>query len=134
MGKRVLMILVVVMLLILIAAGAVLYIYVLKPDDPVTIGEIYVLPETFMTDLASGNHIRVEVRLELENKKMVEEVERRKPQVIDGIYSILRSKTKSELSGSEGQELLRNEIEIALNELFTTGELLRVYFYQIVID
>lgn len=134
MGKRVLVIVLVVMLVILIAAGAVLYIYVLKPEDPVTIGEIYALPDTFMTDLASGNHIRVEVRLELEKKKMIEEVERRKAQVVDSVYSILRSKTKAELSGAEGQELLRNEMEVALNELFTTGELLRIYFYQIVID
>lgn len=134
MGKRVLSIMLVVMFLLLVVGGAVLYIYVLKPEDPVTIGEVYALPETFMTDLASGNHIRVEVHLELENKKMVEEVDTRKAQVVDGIYRILRSKTRSELSGSEGQDLLRHEIEIALNELFTTGELLRVYFYQIVID
>jgi flagellar FliL protein len=134
MGKRILMIVLAVLLLAAMVGGVVFYLYVLQPKDKVDVGEFYNIPETFMTDLATGSHIRVEVRLELPDKKTVEEVGKRETQIVDAIYRILRSKTREELAGAEGQDRLRQDMENDLNQLLTTGQIKRLYFYQIVID
>lgn len=134
MGKKILVIILVVLLLVIVAGGAAVYFLVLKPDDPVQVGEIYKIPETFMTDLATGSHIRVEVHLELENDKMLEEATKRQTQMVDTIYRILRSKTREELAGGEGQDQLREDILNDLNQLFVTGQIKQLYFYQIVIN
>jgi len=88
----------------------------------------------FLTDLAGYGHIRVELYAELGDRDVVKEMEKRKVEVVDAIYQVLRSKHREDLSGASGQDLLRSDLVQALREVLGTDQLLNLYFAQIVID
>lgn len=132
MGNRLLTILLAVMLVVVIAGGAAVYFFVLAPRvmEPVTL----LVPEIFVTDLADRGHIRAELYVELADKRYTSDFERRSVAIVDAVYCTLRNSTRSELTGSEGQERLRQELLVALREVVAGNDLRNLYFKQIVID
>lgn len=132
MDNRLLAVVLAVLLLLVLAGGAVVYFFVLAPrfDRSVT----YQVPELFMTDLAGRNHIRVEIYVELADKRLIKDFEKHNIEVIDGVYRVLRNKTRDELTGATGQDELRADLLKALRGVLASDQLLNLYFKQIVID
>ncbi len=132
MDNRLLTILLAVLLLIIIVGGALVYFFVLAPrfDETVT----YQVPELFMTDLAGRGHIRVEIYVELGDKRLTKDFEKQKIEVIDAVYRVLRSKTREELTGANGQDKLREDLLGALRQVIASDNVRNLYFKQIVID
>ncbi|NLW16913.1 MAG: flagellar basal body-associated FliL family protein [Firmicutes bacterium] len=132
MGNRVLTVLLALLLVIVLAGGAAIYFLVLAPgiQEPIAC----LIPEVFVTDLADRGHIRVEINVELADKRYISELERQEMAVNDAVYRILRSNTREELSGADGQDRLRQDLLAALREIVGHDNLRNLYFKQIVID
>lgn len=132
MSNRLLTILLALLLLVVIVGGALLYFLVMAPrfDHSVT----YQVPELFMTDLSGRGHIRVEIYVELGNKRLIKDLEKKGIESIDAVYRVLRSKTREDLTGANGQDTLREELLLALRQVVASDDLHNLYFKQIVID
>ena len=87
-----------------------------------------------MTDLSGRGHVRVEIYLELGEKKLIKEVKQRQVEVIDTVYRRLRSKSREDLNGAQGQDELRNDLLQDLRQLLDSDQVRNLYFKQIVID
>ncbi|HHW71631.1 MAG TPA: flagellar basal body-associated protein FliL [Firmicutes bacterium] len=101
------------------------------------LGPTFELGEFTLNLLSSPNqrrYIRTQVVLEAENKKVVEELEKRKPQIRDSVITIIRSKTAEELSTQAGMESLRLDILHATNAVVAKGEVTDVFFIDLIIQ
>lgn len=91
--------------------------------------------ETFYVNLAGnrGNRLlKVNMELEVESEKVIEEIEKRKPQIRDIIIIILSSKTFKDLESRQGKEGLRDEIKDAVNSFLTKGRIKHVHFTEFI--
>jgi flagellar FliL protein len=93
--------------------------------------------ETFLVNL-SGNRgnklLKVNMELEVEGEKVMEEIDKRKPQIRDIIIILLSSKTYAQLSSAEGKEFLREEIRDTVNSFLTKGKIKRVHFTEFIFN
>ena len=93
--------------------------------------------EQFLVNLA-GNRgrglLKVNLELEVDGEKVMEEIEKRKPQVRDIIIIILSSKTFAVVSSTEGKDALRDEIRDTVNSFLTRGKIKKVLFTEFIYD
>jgi flagellar FliL protein len=106
-------------------------------EDPF-VGE-FIPMETFFVNLAGsrgGKIARVTMELEVEenNKEIVQEIERRKPQIRDIIIILLSSKTFDQVSTKEGKDNLREEIKSRLNSFLTKGKIKSILFTEFLLS
>lgn len=78
--------------------------------------------------------MRTGVVLEADSDKTFRELERREPQVIDRIISIVRQQTAQSIAGVDGQEQLRKQLLEAVNELLPEGRVVQVWFTDLVVQ
>ncbi len=100
------------------------------------IGQLIPL-ETFLVNLSGsrgGKVMRVNMELEVSNTEVVQEIDKRKPQIRDIIIILLSSKTFDQLSTRDGKEQLRNEIRDTVNPFLTKGQIKRVYFTELILN
>lgn len=87
--------------------------------------------ETFLVNLSGSRGrkiLKVNMELEIEEKELLEEIEKRKPQIRDLIIILLSSKTFQNVSTPEGKEALRDEIRDKVNAFLIRGQIKRVLF------
>lgn len=96
------------------------------------VNKALVMPlETFIVNLAGskGRRIfKVDVELEVNDKKVVDEIEQRKAQIRDIIIIILSGRTYDQISGKDGKNQLRDEIKDTVNAFLTKGKITSVFF------
>ncbi|NNL77873.1 MAG: flagellar basal body protein FliL [Desulfobacterales bacterium] len=100
------------------------------------LGPIYAL-DTFIVNLANngGNrYLRVTMDLELDNKNLESEVNKRLPQVRDSILMILPTKRVEDISSVAGKTTLRDEILGKINSYLAQGKITNIYFKEFVIQ
>lgn len=93
--------------------------------------------ETFTVNLAGskGRRIfRVDLELEVSDRKVVDEIEQRKPQVRDIIIIILSGRTYDQISSKEGKNELRDEIKDTVNAFLAKGKITNVYFTNLLFN
>ncbi len=78
--------------------------------------------------------MRTGVVLEADSDKTVRELERREPQIVDRIISIMREQTAQSISGAEGQEKLRTQLLESVNEVLGEGRIVQVWFTDLVVQ
>lgn len=91
--------------------------------------------ETFLVNLANSRGtklMKVNMELEVTGEGVLEEIEKRKPQIRDIIIILLSSKSYQQVSAKEGKELLRDEIRDRVNPFLTKGQIKRVYFTEFI--
>jgi flagellar FliL protein len=106
----------------------------IAPEQP--LGPIFSL-ETFIVNLADKGgkrYLRVSMDLELDNKEMEEELQKRLPQVRDSILMILPTKRFEDINSADGKISLRNEMVEELNRFLTTGRISNIYFKEFVVQ
>ena len=112
-----------------------------QPGDPVAsieqpLGPIFAL-DTFIVNLADkgGNrYLRVTMDLELGNPELESEIEKRLPQVRDGILMILPTKRFEDISTVQGKTALRDEVLETLNGFLAQGKIINIYFKEFVVQ
>lgn len=100
-------------------------------------GPVFDVGEFLLNLSPTGNQprfIRTEIVLEASDKKVITELEKRKPQVRDYIISLIRSRTFEQLRDAAGMELLRLEMMRDVNSLIRKGEVTNVYFVDLIIQ
>lgn len=99
-----------------------------------SIGPLYSF-DTFIVNLADPGGIRylkVSMQAEVDSNKVIEEIEKRNPQVRDLILTVLSSKTYAEVSTPQGKIALKQEIIRRLNLILTTGTVRNIFFTEFV--
>ncbi|HDH96614.1 MAG TPA: flagellar basal body-associated FliL family protein [Proteobacteria bacterium] len=87
-----------------------------------------------LADLDERRYLRVTIELELYNKELVPEVEKRLPKIRDALILLLSSKTAAELQTPEGQVMLRQQIAKRLSSILGQGTVKDVYLTQFLIQ
>jgi len=112
------------------------------PEQEVSIGPIYKL-DTLIVNLADQGgkrYLRVTMEFELkpaenvEVKEVVEELEKRLPQIRDAILMILPSKQYADIATTSGKTALRDEIMSKLNVYLKKGQISNIYFTEFVVQ
>ena len=105
-------------------------------DEKTEMGPIYPL-DTFIVNLLGGkgkNYLKAKVELEMDSAKLKEEVDKRLPQIRDGILTLLSSKTHDDIKSLEGKFQLRAEIISMLNQYLKTGKIVNIYFTDLIVQ
>ncbi|MFZ5943699.1 MAG: flagellar basal body-associated FliL family protein [Bacillota bacterium] len=98
------------------------------------IGPLYNSPE-FTVNLANSNGRRflmTQFSLEVENKKVLKEIEEKLPVFQDRVIIILSSQTAEELNTVEGKENLKKLLTDNINGILSEGKILNIYFNNFV--
>lgn len=87
-----------------------------------------------LAETGAKKYLRVTINLELDNSKVVEEIKRLSPRLIDSLITLLSSKTLSEVEDAKGKINIRKEIITQLNAELSTGRIINVYFTEFIIQ
>ncbi len=130
-----------IMLIILIAitlVGAVALVVVMKftgeeTEKEPSIEEVLEasvdIPQ-ITTNLASDDLIRISFKVQTDNKKAKEELEKRDFQVKNIIIEELSEKNADELQDKEGKQSLQDDLKTKINSLMQEGKVEKVYITE----
>lgn len=93
--------------------------------------------ESFIVNLADEGgqrYLRITMQMELSDKKLEKEIEKRLPKIRDSVLMILPNKKSDDIRTGEGKEQVREEIIAAINESLITGTVDNLYFTEFVIQ
>ncbi len=79
-------------------------------------------------------YLRSGISFEVADESILEELEKRKPQITDMIIMILSNKELDELSDFAGKNQIRKEIKEKVNSKLIAGKIKNVYFTEFVIQ
>lgn len=105
-------------------------------------GPIYRL-DTLIVNLADHGgkrYLRVTMEFELkpnedvDNSEVVEEIEKRLPQLRDTILMVLPTKQYADISTTPGKIALRDEVMAKLNPFLKKGQIAQLYFTEFVVQ
>ena len=105
-----------------------------KDSEETKIGPVFPL-NTFIVNLADpgGNRfLRITMELEFADDGLRDEIEKRLPQIRDGILTILPTRTYQDIQTVEGKIALRTEIIAKLNDLLKNAAIKNIYFTEFV--
>jgi flagellar FliL protein len=87
-----------------------------------------------LVDDQGGRFLKVRFEMELSDKELVSEVEKRMAQLTDSVIMLLSSKSYHEIASYEGKEQMRHELVIRMNSFLETGSIERLYFTEFVMQ
>ena len=93
--------------------------------------------ETLIVNLADQGgkrYLRVTMELELSSDEVVEEIDKRMPQLRDAILMILPAKQYADISTTQGKMGLRDEILNKMNGYLNKGSITTMYFTEFVVQ
>ena len=101
----------------------------------VTIGPTYSLGD-FVVNLTGSRgyqYIQASIVVEVSTDNVIDELEKRSPQIRDCIIAILRDQTVADIEEADAQTI-KNRIMASLNSLLYTGQITQVWFTQLVVQ
>jgi flagellar FliL protein len=112
------------------------------PEEQENIGPLYRLDTLIVNlgDHGGKRYLRTTMELELnpnekvDNSEVVEEVEKRLPQIRDSILMVLPTKLYADISTTSGKIALRDELIGKLNLLLKKGKIAKIYFTEFVVQ
>ncbi|MCD6569297.1 MAG: flagellar basal body-associated FliL family protein [Deltaproteobacteria bacterium] len=87
-----------------------------------------------LTDAQGTRYLKVTIRLEMSSELLATEIDEKMAQVRDEIIMLLSSKSFDDISTIAGKRALKREIINGVNKYLSTGQVLRVYFSEFVIQ
>lgn len=101
----------------------------------VTIGPTYSLGD-FVVNLTGSRgyqYVQASIVVEVSTDNVIDELEKRSPQIRDCIIAILRDQTVTDIEEADAQTI-KNRIMASLNSLLYTGQITQVWFTQLVVQ
>nr|WP_106784209.1 flagellar basal body-associated protein FliL [Lysinibacillus timonensis] len=86
------------------------------------------------TNLADGNFVRLQLKIQTDSKEAAEELAKRDFQINNIIIAELSEVTKEDLQGKDGKIFLQSTIKTKLNELMQAGKVQEVYITSYIIQ
>ncbi len=77
--------------------------------------------------------LKINFTLVLDSEKTQQELVNRKSQVRDIVIQICRVKTSEELREKEGNNIIRNELLTAINEILPAGKVIDLFFTEFIV-
>lgn len=101
----------------------------------VTIGPTYSLGDFVvnLTDSRGYQYVQASIVVEVSTDNVIDELEKRSPQIRDCIIAILRDQTVADIEEPDAQTI-KNRIMASLNSLLYTGQITQVWFTQLVVQ
>lgn len=87
-----------------------------------------------LTDASGTRYLKVTAQLELSSEMLTTEIDTKMPQIRDGVLLLLSSKSFDDISTVAGKRTLKREIINGVNRCLSTGQILRVYFSEFVVQ
>ena len=82
----------------------------------------------------SSHYVKAALSLELSNEQVMEEAEKRMPQIRDAILLLISNKTFEELQDLQGKKQLKAELKIKINSFLKTGRVSNIYLTDFVVQ
>lgn len=154
-GKKKLIIIIAAAVVLLIGIGAAAYFLFLKkppPEEEVKNEQVEMVqpPAEEQTDIGpmvdikqfivniiseDGTHyVKASLTLELSNEAVLEEANKRMPQVRDAVLLLIGNKTFEELQDLQGKKQLKAELKSKINSFLKTGRVKNVYLTDFVVQ
>lgn len=153
-GKKKLIILIAAALVVLLGAGAGAYFLFLKKDPPPEEGsneqvemiqpalddtEIgpMVNIEEFIVNIISddtAHYVKASLTLEMSNEQVVEEAEKRMPQIRDAVLLLIGNKTFEELQDLQGKKQVKAELKSKINMFLKSGKVKNIFLTDFVVQ
>ncbi len=125
---------IIIIVAVLVVAAAVLFLFVFK-GEPKPEYDQYSPGEYFVTNVKDSNRLlKTSIVLELDSEKLQEELTEKNTLIRDTIIYILRDMDEQEIMSDQAQDILRNEIRIALNSKLETEHIIGVLFNDFVMQ
>ncbi|MGN7174935.1 flagellar basal body-associated protein FliL [Paenibacillus sp. FSL R5-0490] len=130
-----------IMLMMLVAitlVGAIALVIVMKftdddgsnePDIDEVLEASVDIPQV-TANLASDDYIRISFKIQTENKKAKEELQKRDFQVKNLIIQELSEMKAEDIQGKEGQIKLQEDLKTKINGLMQEGKIVQVYITE----
>lgn len=132
-----------IIIVLLGGAGFGVYEFVIKkpPGDvvkkePALVSAMYAM-EPFVVNLMDdqgGRYLKAVIQLEVNDEKIVPELNRIKPKLRDAVLDLLSAKSFKDLMDPSGKQQLRDEVVLRLNAHLTEGKVLKVFFTEFVVQ
>lgn len=128
-----------------IAGGGVggYYFFVKKKAETKTvetmkpaIGQLWPM-DPFIVNLTDNNgerYLKLVMQLEVSGKDCAAELDQLTPKLRDSVLDLLSAKSYNDIMGVSSKQRLRDEITMRINRFLSTGEVLKVYFTELVIQ
>lgn len=87
-----------------------------------------------LMDDKGERYLKVVIQIEASSQDCMEELEKLRPKVTDGILVLLASKSYGEIANLEGKQRIRDEIAMRLNGYLVRGQVRKVYFTEFLIQ
>jgi flagellar FliL protein len=125
---------IIIIVAVLVVAAAVFFLFVFK-GEPKPEYDQYSPGEYFVTNVKDSNRLlKTSIVLELDSEKLQEELTEKNTLIRDTIIYILRDMDEQEIMSDQAQDILRNEIRIALNSKLETEHIIGVLFNDFVMQ
>lgn len=153
-GKKKLIIIIAAALIVLLGAGAAAYFLFLKKDPPpeegnneqvemiqpevddAEIGPMINIEE-FIVNIISedtAHYVKASLTLELTNEQVLEEANKRMPQIRDAVLLLIGNKTFEELQDLQGKKQVKSELKNRINTFLKTGKVKSIYMTDFVVQ
>ncbi|MGC8718977.1 MAG: flagellar basal body-associated FliL family protein [Thermodesulforhabdaceae bacterium] len=93
--------------------------------------------DTFLVNLADPGgkrYLKLTMELELDNKKVEEEITKETSRIRDVILTVLSSKTFDDISTLPGKQTLKKELMTKVNASLKNGKVTNIYFTEFLIQ
>ena len=86
-----------------------------------------------LTGSRGYQYVQASIVVEVSTDNVIDELEKRNPQIRDCIIAILRDQTVADIEEPDAQTI-KNRIMASLNSLLYTGQITQVWFTQLVVQ
>lgn len=154
-GKKKLIIIIAAALVLLLGIGAAVYFLFLKKDPPPPeeeaneqvemiqpaldndeIGPMVNIDE-FIVNIISedtAHYVKLSLTLELSNDDVMEEANKRMPQIRDAILLLVGNKTFEELQDLQGKKQVKAELKSKINSFLKSGKVKNIFLTDFVVQ
>lgn len=89
-----------------------------------------------LTETAFPNYVKTGISFRINEKKAIDELEKRRVQVRDKVITVLRTTSGDELKSAEGLDTLKQRLTDEVSQLIVGGggRVLEVYFSELVVQ
>ena len=109
-----------------------------KLKDPKTLTGPQFNLDAFIINLIDDGrgprYLKVEMKFELENEAVRDELDSRISQIRDEMLTLLSSKRQTDIETTDGKRILKDEIYTRVNKILVTGRIKRVFFTEFVVQ
>jgi len=153
-GKKKLIIIIAAALVVLLGGGAAVYFLFLKKDPPPLedtneqAGMIQPVEDSsefgptvdideFIVNIISedsAHYVKASLSLEMTNEEVLEEANKRMPQIRDAVLLLIGNKTFEELQDLQGKRQVKAEIKNKINSFLKTGKVKNIFLTDFVVQ